>query len=191
MKGRRPRPEARTGPDAAPTPPRAPRTPQEERDALLAYAFRALGQRALSAQELRARLERRSTDLDLVEDILTRVQELGYQNDEQVARVEGARRGVGAMRVRQTLKRRGVSEDLIRDTVSARDPDDEVQAVQALLARRWSSFARKRDPQASAFSFLARRGYPGSVIWPVIRAFVAELPDVPDLPDELPDDLED
>lgn len=77
------------GPEARPA---RPRDPQEERDALLAYAFRALGQRALSAAELRGRLERRSENPDLIEEVLRRVQELGYQNDAQVARSEGARR---------------------------------------------------------------------------------------------------
>ncbi|MVN87467.1 recombination regulator RecX [Deinococcus sp. HMF7620] len=183
MYGRR----SRAAPDGNQTPkPRPARTPAEERDALLAYAFRALGQRALSAQELRSRLEKRSENAALIDEVLARVQELGYQNDTQVARVENARRGVGVMRVRQTLKRRGVADELIQDTLEARDPGSDAEAVAELLARRWPSFARKRDPQASAFAFLARRGYPGSVIWPAIRAFVAEqdtgapLPDAPE-----------
>lgn len=178
--GRRaPAPEAE-GDDAAPRTPRRPPTPEEQRDALLAYAFRALGQRALSAQELRARLEKRSDDPELVALVLARVQELGYQDDTQVARAENTRRGVGAMRVRQTLKRRGLDDDLIQDTLQTRDPTREAEEVAALLERRWSSFARKRDPQASAFAFLARRGYPGSVIWPAIRAFVANQGEEPE-----------
>ncbi|PTA69288.1 RecX family transcriptional regulator [Deinococcus arcticus] len=161
-------------------PPRRPPTPEEQRDALLAYAFRALGQRALSAQELRARLERRSDDPELVAQVLARVQELGYQDDTQVARAENTRRGVGAVRVRHTLKRRGLDEELIQDALQTRDPAREAEEVAALLERRWPSFARKRDPQASAFAFLARRGYPGSVIWPAIRAFLAAQDQEPD-----------
>ncbi|NTX99607.1 RecX family transcriptional regulator [Deinococcus sp. JMULE3] len=175
MRARRPRPDL---PDAGEdrARPAKPRDPQEERDALLAYAFRALGQRALSAAELRTRLERRSDNPDLIEEVLKRVQELGYQNDEQVARSEGNRRGVGTMRVRQTLKRRGVQDDLIQEVVQARDPDREHAEVLTLLERRWSSLARKRDPQASAFAFLARRGYTGNVIWPALREFMADRP---------------
>lgn len=187
VRARRPRPAT---PDAGPEArPARPRDPQEERDALLAYAFRALGQRALSAAELRGRLERRSENPDLIEEVLKRVQELGYQNDAQVARSEGARRGVGTMRVRQTLKRRGVQDDLIQEVVEARDPDREHAEVLTLLERRWSSLARKRDPQASAFAFLARRGYTGNVIWPALREFMAGRPveepgDEPDWPEE-------
>ncbi|GGR82307.1 RecX family transcriptional regulator [Deinococcus sedimenti] len=184
MRARRPRPDL---PDAGEdrARPAKPRDPQEERDALLAYAFRALGQRALSAAELRTRLERRSENPDLIEEVLKRVQELGYQNDEQVARSEGNRRGVGTMRVRQTLKRRGVQDDLIQEVVLARDPDREHAEVLTLLERRWSSLARKRDPQASAFAFLARRGYTGNVIWPALREFMADRP--VEEPDDEPD----
>ncbi|OOV13468.1 RecX family transcriptional regulator [Deinococcus sp. LM3] len=173
--------------DTLPARPARERTPQEQRDALIGYAFRALGQRALTQAELRAKLEKRSENPDLIAEVLARVQELGYQDDAQVARVEGSRRGVGELRVRQTLKRRGLTDDLIRETVDARDPDDETQVVRELLQRRWSSFARKRDPQASAFGFLARRGFTGNVIWPAIREHVASLPEGEDPEEELLD----
>ncbi|GHF28818.1 regulatory protein [Deinococcus metalli] len=145
------------------------RTPQEERDDLLAYAFRALGGRALTESELRGKLEKRSDDPDLVQTVLTRVQELGYQDDAHVARAEGSRTSVGRHRVRQTLKRRGVPEPLIQETVAARDPDQEAESARTLLERRWPALARKRDPRASAYAFLARRGFGGDAIWAAIR----------------------
>jgi len=153
-----------------------PKTPQEQRDALLAYAFRALGGRALTEAELRVKLERRSDTPELVEEVLKRVQELGYQDDGQVARIEGTRRGVGTFRVRQTLKRRGVTEELIQDTLEARDPDQERAGALEVLERRWPALARKKDPRASAYAFLARRGYGGDAIWPAIRELSERLP---------------
>lgn len=176
MRSRRPLPPEG---DAPPREVR-PRTPQEQRDALLAYAFRALGGRALTETELRGKLERRSDTPELVEEVLKRVQELGYQNDEQVARIEGTRRGVGTFRVRQTLKRRGVPEDLIQDTLEARDPDEERAGALEVLERRWPSLARKKDPRASAYAFLARRGYGGDAIWPAIRELSERLPPAED-----------
>ncbi|MDV6373855.1 RecX family transcriptional regulator [Deinococcus arenicola] len=165
MRSRRPRPPEGDQPAREVR----PKTPEEQRDALLAYAFRALGGRALTETELRGKLERRSDNPELIGEVLKRVQELGYQADEQVARVEGNRRGVGGFRVRQTLKRRGVAEDLIQDTLEARDPDEERAGAIALLERRWPSLSRKRDPKASAYAFLARRGFGGDAIWPAIR----------------------
>ncbi|ACO46151.1 recombination regulator RecX [Deinococcus deserti] len=164
---------------------RTPPTPDEAREALMAYALRALAARAMTASELRAKLERRSEDEALVTAVLERVRELGYQDDTQVARAENSRRGIGAFRVRQTLKRRGVEETLIEDTVAARDPQAEAQEIRNLLERRWSSFARKKDAAASAYAFLARRGYSGALIWPAIREQQAQAGlDVSDVPEE-------
>lgn len=150
-------------------PPRRPKTRDEVRDDLLAYAFRALGQKALSAAELRGKLERRSDDSELVSEVLARVQELGYQQDSQVAQIEVKRRGVGQFRVRQKLKLRGLEANLIDETMSTIDPDQERESALDLLTRRWAGLSRKRDPRASAYALLARRGYPSGVIWDVIR----------------------
>lgn len=168
-----------TNETGAQRPPRE-RTPEEEREALLAYAFRALGARALSAAELRTRLEQRSEQPELIEDVLRRVQELGYQNDAQVAQIEGKRRGVGTFRVRQTLRRRGLESDLIEETVQARDPSEEAREAADFLARRWPALTRKRDPRASAYALLARRGFGGDAI----RAALQEVQSAQEVPDE-------
>ncbi|GGM06549.1 RecX family transcriptional regulator [Deinococcus aerophilus] len=170
MSRRRPRPDlSAPAPSAPARPVPRPKTPEEEHDTLLAYAFRALGARALSEAELRGKLQRRSEHPELIEEVLRRVQDLGYQDDAHVARIEGARRGVGTFRVRQTLKRRGLPEELIQDTVQARAPEEERASALEVLQRRWPSLARKRDPKASAYAFLARRGFSGDAIWPAIR----------------------
>ncbi|KQR27945.1 RecX family transcriptional regulator [Deinococcus sp. Leaf326] len=193
-RARRPRPGPRPSSsgdgaetDAAPRAPRRERTPEEEREALLAYAFRALGARALSAAELRARLEKRSEQPELIEEVLRRVQELGYQNDEQVAQIEGKRRGVGTFRVRQTLRRRGLDSELIEETVQARDPDEDTRSATDFLMRRWPALARKRDPRASAYALLARRGFGGAAI----RAAIEEVQQAQESPgdeEESPED---
>lgn len=158
-----------TRPGAEDARPKREKTPDEQRDDLLAYAFRALGQRALSATELRGKLERRSDNPELIAQVLARVQELGYQQDEQVARIETSRRGLGQFRVRQNLKRRGLNAELIDETIQAIEPEDERQEAAELLSRRWDSMLRKRDPRAAAYALLARRGYPSPVIWAAIR----------------------
>lgn len=84
---------------------------------------------------------------------------------------------MGGFRVRQTLKRRGVGEGLIEETLATRDPEEERADAVAILERRWPSFARKRDPRATAYAFLARRGFPGAVIWAAIREVSAAHPE--------------
>ena len=155
--------------ETAPTP--RVLTQDEQREQLLMYAFRALGQRALSRAELERRMLRRQGDPELIESVLARVQELGYLSDELVAQVEARRRGIGSGRVRQKLRQRGVAGDLIDDVLAARDPNKEGEDARTLLERRWPTFQRAADPQKRAFAFLTRRGYSSSLIWPLLREF--------------------
>ena len=170
--------------------PRAPRreaTPDEQREQLLMYAFRALGQRALSEAELERRMLRRSADPELVRGVLERVRELGYLSDLQVAQAEARRRGVGTGRVRQKLRQRGVDGALIEEVLQGRDQDAEADDARALLDRRWPSFQRAADPQKRAFDFLMRRGYASALIWTLLRDRAAQ--DHLDLPDDpVPED---
>ena len=167
----RPRPEG-TPPDVTPEP--RVLSEGEQREQLLMYAFRALGQRALSEAELRGRMLRRQPDPELVSDVLERVRELGYLNDEQVAQAEARRRGVGSGRVRQKLRQRGVENQLIEEVLAERDPEAEAEDARTLLTRRWPSFQRAPDPQKRAFAFMLRRGYSSSLIWPLLREVAAE-----------------
>ncbi|WP_425147630.1 RecX family transcriptional regulator [Deinococcus sp.] len=152
-------------------------TPEQQRERLLMYAFRALGQRALSVHELRTRLLRRTDVPEQAEAVLERLSELGYLSDEQVARSEAGRRGVGTHRVRQKLRQRGVEAEVVEEVMATRDQAAEEADARALLDRRWDSFQRSGDPVKRAHGFLMRRGYPGTLIWRLLREKSAELPD--------------
>ncbi len=167
----RPRPEG-TSPDV--TPELRVLGEGEQREQLLMYAFRALGQRALSEAELRGRMLRRQPDPELVSGVLERVRELGYLNDGQVAQAEARRHGVGSGRVRQKLRQRGVENQLIEEVLAERDPEAEAEDARTLLTRRWPSFQRAPDPQKRAFAFMLRRGYSSSLIWLLLREVAAE-----------------
>ena len=167
----RPRPEG-TSPDV--TPELRVLGEGEQREQLLMYAFRALGQRALSEAELRGRMLRRQPDPELVSGVLERVRELGYLNDGQVAQAEARRHGVGSGWVRQKLRQRGVENQLIEEVLAERDPEAEAEDARTLLTRRWPSFQRAPDPQKRAFAFMLRRGYSSSLIWLLLREVAAE-----------------
>lgn len=147
----------------------------QEREKLLAYAFRALGAKALSEAELRRKLERRSENAELVAHVLARVQELGYQDDDSVAQMEGRRTGIGRFRLQQRLKHRGLDEDLIRETLEQVNPETELQQAIVLLSRRWDSLSRKKNPKASAYGLLARRGFSGGLIWQAWDEVAAQM----------------
>lgn len=160
----------------------APLTPEhpdwdQAREKLLTYAFAALSRRALTEAELRQRLERRSDQEMLIQHVLERVRELGYQNDAAVAESEGRRRGVGEYRIRQRLKQRGLDEELIQETLEARDPEAEEQDAREGLARRLGGFARKKNPKGSAYAWLTRRGYSSDLIRRLLDEVADQLPE--------------
>ena len=132
------------------------------------YAFRALAARALSVSELRTRLLRRAANPEDAESVLARVQELGYLDDAVLARTMANRSGIGRHRVRAELTRRGVDDALTQQALTVRDDDREAQEAAALLERQLPRLRRARDPRASAFAYLARRGFGSGVIWQVL-----------------------
>ncbi len=138
-------------------------------DDLMAYAFRALAQRALTESELRARLARRGADDAAQERLIARLRELGYLNDAGVAQAVSARGGVGRFRVKAELKRRGVAGEVIDEALAGRDPDQDLEGARRLAERHRDRWSRARDPRATAYGFLARRGFEGSVIWAVLN----------------------
>lgn len=145
-----------------------PRHQAPSREELLAYAFRALAQRALTEAELRARLARRGADEAAQDGLLARLRELGYLDDAAVAGAASARRGVGRFRVKAELKRRGVEAGTIEEALAQRDPEQDLDSARALVERHLAKWRRAKNPRASAYGFLARRGFEGAVIWQVL-----------------------
>ncbi|PYE54931.1 regulatory protein [Deinococcus yavapaiensis KR-236] len=148
------------------------------------YAFRALAARALTEHELLTRLAKRGASSDESRRVVDRLKELGYIDDEAVARGATTRRGVGKMRVKFDLARRGVDKNVIAEAVSARGDDEEREEAARLVERYRDKWLRAKDPRAKAFGFLARRGFAVSVIYEVIgNLHGSELADVaPDDP---------
>lgn len=149
-------------------PPEPPRDQAASYEDLLAYAFRALAQRALTEAELRARLTRRGAGEALQDRLLARLRELGYLNDAAVAGAASARRGVGRFRVQAELRRRGVEAGTIEEALAGRDPEQDLDSARALAERQLPRWRRAKNPRASAYGFLTRRGFEGAVIWQVL-----------------------
>lgn len=145
----------------------------QHREKLLAYAFRALSLRALTEAELRTKLEAKQqrTEHGTEEDVswvIWRVQELGYQNDDDIIYIETQRKDRGVHRIRQTLRRRGVAAEQIEQACLP-NPDEERAQAFALLEPRWQTFTRKKHPVRSAVAFLVRRGFSADIAWSVVQ----------------------
>jgi regulatory protein len=179
-----------TADDAGPAPLDTP-----EQKALRARALRWLAQREHSRAELdqkldrwvrqqRARLEDEAavapragaaamdwsaSDAGIAA-VLDRLEARGLLSDARLAATlsAGKGQGWGRLRLQQALRRKGVGESLVRDTL-AQTASSELERAQALWARRFGQPAADRQEQARQARFLAARGFDAEIIRRVLR----------------------
>lgn len=144
--------------------------------ALADRALAALARGRRTRRELEMRLRRREPDVALVAAALDRLESSGLLSDTEVARAEAAsrlRRGEAPARVRQTLRRKGVTDrDATRAIADAVEADgfDELSACRSAADKRMRALA-KLEPDVARrrlVAFLSRRGFGGSTIHAVL-----------------------
>jgi regulatory protein len=144
-----------------------------ERPLAMGRALNLLGYRARSEAEIRARLRRYGYADETIENVVLRLQELGYLDDEEFARLkahEKARR-YGPRRVSATLRQSGVGEALTQEVVQEEFAGrSEVGEARSAAARRYNE--RGSDAEARrVYGFLVRRGYSAEVCAKVAREY--------------------
>jgi regulatory protein len=142
-----------------------------ERALAMARALNFLGYRARSEKEVRDRLRRYGYGEETVGGVVGRLEELGYLDDEDFARLaarEKARR-YGPRRVSAELRKSGVDAELARSVVDEefgwRSEIDEARSSAARRYNRGGSDAEARR----VYGFLVRRGYSAEVCAEVAR----------------------
>lgn len=157
------------------------------------HAVTALADRALDAlargrrtrRELEVRLRKREGAPEQIREALDRLEAAGLLSDEAVAQAEAAsrlRRGEAPARVRQQLRRKGVSAPLATEAITeaVRDESfDETAACRAVAAKRVRTL--RSDDHATVYrkllGFLLRRGYSGTIARAVSREVLGTEPD--------------
>lgn len=138
-------------------------------------ALGLLETRARSESELASALARKGVSDDLSEQVLRRLRELGYVDDVALARaltaskVRVSRRG--RSRIRQELRAKGLSAEVVADAVDEIDPEDEWAAARQLAIRRAASLAGLDVAVAARrlHGMLARRGFGQEICLTVSR----------------------
>lgn len=145
-----------------------------ERSLAMTRACDYLAYRARSASEVRARLHRYGYGARTVEEVLVRLEDLGYIDDGEFARTvarEKARK-YGPRRVYSDLLKGGVSEDLagaaVEEEFSGRS---EVEEARSAARRRYNTGQGSGAESRRVYGFLARRGYSSGVCSEVAREF--------------------
>ena len=144
-----------------------------ERPLAMGRAFNLLGYRARSEAEVRERLGRYGYVEETVEGVILRLEELGYLDDEEFARLKAREkaRKYGPRRVSAELRQSGVGEDLARGVVEEEFAGrSEVGEARSAAARRYNG--RGSDAEARrVYGFRVRRGYSAEVCAQVAREY--------------------
>ncbi len=146
-------------------------------------ALRFLSYRPRSGAEVRTRLQRSGVDDAVIDAVVLRLQQSGYLDDAQFARlwVEDRERfrPKGPMALRRELQQRGVARPEIDAAIGSIDPFESACDAARAQARRWHGLLED-DPRRfrqRLTGFLARRGFDYEIIDRVLRTLIAELSD--------------
>src|SRR5277367_110878 len=160
-----------------------PTAPLDE-NALHEYALKSLGRRMRSESDLRrlmrAKVEPGETGAAKIAAVLTRLKEYGLLNDttfaENYAQLRQQNEKHGQRRVRQDLGQKGISKEIIAETVEASYADVNEEA----LARQHLERKRIRKPEnqketARVMRRLVTAGFSVGVIYKILRQW--QVPD--------------
>jgi regulatory protein len=169
----------------------SPRKLSSETD-LYTAAVNGLARRAYSVYEMRAYLERRAEDKDVVKTVLNRLKQLDYLDDRRYARqfvrLHTELRKQGAFRIARDLRARGVPDRYIEAALAERSPESSESAlVRQRLDRRIKSLRGPLDERrvASLYRSLLRAGFSADTIRRELSALAKKpMDDLPANPSE-------
>jgi regulatory protein len=157
---------------------------QASAERVMADAYRLLGHRARSREELRRRLLHKGHDDEAVAAALERLAGDGLLDDAAFARSYVAdKRGLsrwGSQRIRRGLAELGVDQDVIDAALgaaaAAEDDDAELERAVAELRRRGAPQLPLDAARRRAYQALVRRGFSTEIAYAAIRCWSGEAP---------------
>lgn len=140
-------------------------------------ALYLLGERLMCRGELKAKLTKTYGEA-VAEEAAEYVSELGYVNDEEyapkLAEYLIRRKHWGVRRARLEMLHRGLSRELVENTL-ADIPEDELdEELSALIAKKYANKVHDPDDRRRTIAALARRGYDFGAIKRCIEAYLNE-----------------
>lgn len=147
----------------------------ERIDDALGRALSYLSKRDRTESQVRHKLARAGIPGPTVEDVLRRLRELEYVDDERFARTYAEDRrsldGWGGERIARGLREAGIPEELVASTLDARERDDELSGAIEVLDRKLGAPPADDRDREKALGLLVRRGYELDLAYDAIRAF--------------------
>lgn len=136
---------------------------------------------ARSRKQLADKLAQRNVPTEIADRLLDRFVEVGLIDDEAFARMWIASRqpgkGLAGRALAQELRRKGIDDDIVREAIDEIDPDDELEAAKALVAKKMRSLRNVDRTTATRrlVGMLARKGYGSGLAFSVVRDALDEV----------------
>jgi regulatory protein len=136
-----------------------------------------------SRQQLKDKLRQRNCPDDVAEAVLDRMTEVGLVDDAAYAamlvRSQQAGRGLAARALARELRTKGVDPETTQATIAEIDPEEERERARALVDKKLRTMhGLDATVQTRRLAgMLARKGYPSSVAFAVIREALADAPE--------------
>ncbi|MFD1827505.1 regulatory protein RecX [Mumia zhuanghuii] len=134
-----------------------------------------LAERPRSRAELATQLGRRNVPDEIAERMLDRFEAVGLVDDEEFAqlwvRSRQQIRGLSGRALALELRRKGVDDEIVRDTIDAIDPASEEEVARALVRKKLRSL-RNVDEQVKVrrlVGVLGRKGYGPGLAYRIVR----------------------
>jgi len=141
-------------------------------DEVLAKALGAIGRKERTVAEMRAWLADREIEPDEIDRVVNFLIENEALNDRKFAiEFTSDKReisGWGQTRIRETLRKRGMPEGLIREALAQDSGETEVDRAVRLLEERGADLSDNRGKNR-ALGLLSRRGYSAEEAYAAIR----------------------
>ena len=147
----------------------AEKAPSDNVVELRARALRLLARREHTRQELEGKLSPHAGCSEDLQNLISGLTQKNQLSEERFAEERARRlsRKYGAARIRQDLKSKGVSEELISRFSSS---ENEMQKAKEILERKYRTPAATREEKAKRMRFLQSRGFSSEIIFKLLSA---------------------
>jgi regulatory protein len=151
-----------------------PPTAQSDDQRAIQLAWKAIGRREHTVEQLRTYLEGKRAEPEAIEAAIAELVEAGVLDDGAYARRfaddKRALESWGAERIERELVRRGVAAEHVEAALASQDRDAELEAALELLGARFPVPPDDDRARDRAWRLLVRRGYEPELAYEAVRA---------------------
>lgn len=128
-----------------------------------------------SSGQLRKQLLEKEYPVELIDSLIARFTEVGLIDDfalaKDLAKMLFERKGKSKTLIGMELREKGIAPDAIKEALAEIESEDELELAKeiALLKMAKTSGPDKATVERKVAGFLARKGYPSSVVWSAVR----------------------